>query len=81
MKFPKIKKIKIDPLRILRRSYPVTIIIVVVTLIIVAFFLYQNVYQTLSYAKIVTNLKQKVTSEYINMVRYEDIIKRFEKNS
>ena len=61
MKFPKIKKIKIDPLRILRRSYPVTIIIVVVTLIIVAFFLYQNVYQTLSYAKIVTNLKQKVS--------------------
>jgi|GEM_PF-2791916 hypothetical protein len=64
--------------KVLKYSYSLTIVIIVVVLFTLGNFLYNNVYQTLSYAKAVTDLKKQVSSEYPEVDRFNTIIKNIE---
>lgn len=73
-KFP----IHFNIFKITKYSYSFTIGFIVLFLIGFVYFLYSNVYQTLGYAKEVTGLKQKVTAVFLDVDKFDLIIKKIE---
>lgn len=60
------KTVTIDIFRLIKYIYPMTIFIIILILIWVMYFLYNNVYLTMTQAQIVSTLKTKVIEESVN---------------
>jgi len=51
-----------------------SLLIIIITLSLFVLFLYRHVHNTLSYAEIVTELKQQVTEESIDTAKFDIIL-------
>jgi len=66
----------IDIFKAIKYIYPLTIFIIVLILIWVMSFLYNNVYLTMTQAEIVSSLKSKVIEESVDFSKFNDIVKK-----
>lgn len=73
-KLPSLKKINFFAL--IRYFYPLAIFIIVLILLGLFWFLYQNVYQTISRAQELTELKKEVSQEYLKTELFDQILER-----
>ncbi|MDO8668783.1 MAG: hypothetical protein Q7K65_00635 [Candidatus Buchananbacteria bacterium] len=76
MKRPNIKKINF--FLIVRYLYPATIIVIVITLIILTRFLYNNVYQTIIQAELITDLRKEISDQSLERDKFNQIISNVE---
>jgi len=58
--------------------YQISLIIIVIILAILMFFLYNNVYKTLSHAEAVTELEKEVTEEELAREKFKEIMSQME---
>lgn len=65
---------RIDVFKMIKYIYPLTIFVIVLILIWVMSFLYNNVYLTMTQAEIVSNLKSKVIEESVNYAGFNAIV-------
>lgn len=65
---------EIDLFKAIKYIYPLTIAIIVLILIWVMSFLYNNVYLTMSQAEIVSSLKSKVIEESVDFSKFTEIV-------
>jgi len=72
---------KINFFLIIRYLYPITIIVVVMTLLILLRFLYSNVYQTIIEAELISDLKKETTDESLEKDKFDQVIKNLELKS
>ncbi len=71
-----LKKVKVNVFALLKYSYPIVIIVIVACLAWMMYFLYQNVYRTLTAAEILTELRKKVPEETLQEDKFKQIIIR-----
>lgn len=72
----------LDIFKAIKYIYPLTIFIIVLILIWVMSFLYNNVYLTMTQAELVSSLKSSVIEESVNFKKFNTIVGKIaEKNS
>ena len=76
-----LKKIKVNVFILLRCLYPAVLVLIVVFLSWMMYFLYQNVYQTLAEAEILTELRKKVPEETLQKDKFEGIIQKLKEKT
>lgn len=81
MKQIKIKLPAVNSFRLLRYLYPLTIFLVIIGLTALFLFLYQNVYQTLSQAEIVTMLKKEIPEQNLEKDKLLEVVQKIKTKS
>lgn len=71
-------KIKFNYYWFLRIIYPLLIAIILIGLVTMTLFLYQDFYQTITQAEMVTILRSQVASEAINIKIFEEVLKKID---
>lgn len=69
---------KINFFLIIRYLYPATIVVIVITLFILMNFLYNNVYQTIIQAELITDLRKETSDQSLEKNKFDQIIKNVE---
>ncbi len=72
------KQLNLDTSALIRRIYPLTIVLIVAILIWFFAFLYNNFYLTMTQAEVVSNLKIEVAASQLNQAKFNEIIKNIE---
>ena len=72
------KKIKINFITLIRYLYPITIVLIVITLAFLIKFLYSNVYQTIIQAELITDLKKVISEEILKREKFDKVIENIE---
>ena len=72
------KQLKIDLVIIFNRARPITLIVIIIIIGFLLFFLKNNVYQTISTAEIVTQLKKEVPENELLFPLFEDELNQIE---
>ncbi|MEK7098039.1 MAG: hypothetical protein AAB906_04280 [Patescibacteria group bacterium] len=70
----KINKTKITPQKIAHFAYFTVIILTIFTAYFLFFFLYENIYQTITQSEIIIVLKKEVASETVDINKFNQII-------
>ena len=79
MKKKKIKKINFFIL--IRYLYPITIIIIIIALFILIRFLYNNVYQTIIEAELITDLRKEISDQNLEKDKFDKVIDEIEQKT
>ena len=66
---------------IIRYLYPITIVVIIITLLILLKFLYNNVYQTIIQAELITDLRKEVTDENLAKDKFDQVLQKIELKS
>lgn len=69
---------KINFFLIIRYLYPVTIILIIITLFILIRFLYNNVYQTIIQAELITDLRKEISDQSLDKNKFDQVTKNIE---
>lgn len=73
---PNLKKIKLNLFAVLRLLKPTIFLVIALAVIFMFFFLYRNVYQTISQAEILTELKKEVPEEALQKEKFLQILEK-----
>jgi predicted KAP-like P-loop ATPase len=74
----KIEIKKINFFLIIKYLYPVTIFLIIITLFFLGKFLYNNVYQTIIQAELITDLRKEISDQNLERAKFEQITKNIE---
>ncbi|MEK7072393.1 MAG: hypothetical protein AAB969_02380 [Patescibacteria group bacterium] len=74
----KIEIKKINFFLIIRYLYPATIVVIIIMLFFVMKFLYDNVYQTIIQAELITDLRKEISDQNLEKNKFDQIIKNIE---
>jgi len=72
----KIKQIKLTPKKLSGLTATVIILITLIILIFISLFLYKNFYQTITEAKEIIILREKVAIDTVNMEKFNAIMNK-----
>lgn len=76
-----LEKPKITPQKIARFSYFIVIILAIITIYLLTFFLYENIYLTITQSKDIILLKREVASETVDINKFNQIIQNINQKS